>query len=399
MVAQAISQLESQWFPVCALSDLEPLWGEAALVSSGHTSTEQIALFRLPDDRVFAVSNADPATGAFVMSRGIVGSRGDRPTIASPLHKDVFDLQSGRCFTSPSLRLHTWRVRITNGVVEVARRPVLVAASHGTSDGKGQRAIADLVQAVREARPELTVVDAFVDVQQPDVPAAVASLASSSSAAVVPLLLSAGYHVHVDLAEAAKAASHEVVTSGALGPDRRLASVLARRLSEIGLSDVGLSAGGLHASDRVMLIAAGSSDASAVDDCHEMGRLLSVELRMPVTVCFLSASLPRAVEAIAAERATYPGKRIVAASYLLAPGYFATLAAEAGADATTAPLLRDDEDPPHELVEIVCDLYETALCETALHETALHETALCEKALCETALCETALCETARHQC
>src|SRR5690606_19701714 len=44
-----------------------------------------------------AVSNRDPYTGAQVMARGIVGTRDDAPTVASPLHKQVFDLRTGLC--------------------------------------------------------------------------------------------------------------------------------------------------------------------------------------------------------------------------------------------------------------------------------------------------------------
>uniref|UniRef100_UPI0037C17617 nitrite reductase (NAD(P)H) small subunit n=1 Tax=Clavibacter sp. MX14-G9D TaxID=3064656 RepID=UPI0037C17617 len=73
------------WLAVCRLDQLEPLWGEAALVGG-----DQVALLRLPDGSVRAVGHADPATGAHVMARGIVGSRGGRTTLASPLHKDVF---------------------------------------------------------------------------------------------------------------------------------------------------------------------------------------------------------------------------------------------------------------------------------------------------------------------
>lgn len=103
------------WTAVCRVDDLEPLWGEAAIVAG-----DQIALFRLADDRLFAVSNVDPATQAAVMSRGIVGSRGDRPTIASPLLKDLYELETGRCLTKPDLALSTWRVRVDGDVVHVA---------------------------------------------------------------------------------------------------------------------------------------------------------------------------------------------------------------------------------------------------------------------------------------
>lgn len=334
------------WVPVCGRVELEPLWGEAALVGD-----VQLALFLLPDGRVFAVSNLDPATGAAVMSRGIVGSRlvdgEQRATIASPLHKDVFDLETGRCYTKDALRLPTWAVRENDGVVEVAQRTALIAASHGTSDPAGRLAVARLVDAVRSANPAITVLDSFVDVQQPDVPTVLDSLEDERPAVVVPLLLSAGYHVHVDLAEAAEEADRPVAVTGALGPDPRLAAVLARRLAEAGLAE----------GDRVVLAAAGSSDARAVADCHTTGRLLETVLGREVTVSFISAARPRVKDAVVAEREGHPGSRVFVATYLLAPGYFADLASAAGGDVTSAPLLTATDEPPVELVRITAELF------------------------------------------
>jgi nitrite reductase (NADH) small subunit len=105
----------SGWHRVCAIDELEPAWGEAALV--GGT---QVALFRTTPDEVLAVSQQDPATLSNVMARGIVGSRGSRPTIASPLHKEVYDLETGECFTNPELRLATYSTRLVDGYLEVA---------------------------------------------------------------------------------------------------------------------------------------------------------------------------------------------------------------------------------------------------------------------------------------
>jgi nitrite reductase (NADH) small subunit len=96
------------------VDDLELSWGEAALVAG-----RQLALFRTGPAEVFAVAHEDPATGAHVMARGILGSRGTRPTIASPLHKEVYDLETGECFSNPGLGLATFSARITDGFVEV----------------------------------------------------------------------------------------------------------------------------------------------------------------------------------------------------------------------------------------------------------------------------------------
>lgn len=106
---------EASWTSVCLLEDLEEFWGEAALIEN-----EQVALFRLPGNILHAVGNIDPRTGAAVMARGIVGSRGARPTIASPLHKEVYDLETGAAF-SGTAGLPAYRARCVDGVVEVAR--------------------------------------------------------------------------------------------------------------------------------------------------------------------------------------------------------------------------------------------------------------------------------------
>ncbi|POH60637.1 nitrite reductase small subunit NirD [Arthrobacter glacialis] len=103
------------WVRVCRLDDLADSWGEAALVKG-----QQLALFRVGRGDVFAVSQADPATRAHVMSRGMVGSRGRTHTIASPLHKEVYSLATGECFGRPELHLGTYPVRVVDGVVEVS---------------------------------------------------------------------------------------------------------------------------------------------------------------------------------------------------------------------------------------------------------------------------------------
>ncbi|POH74939.1 nitrite reductase small subunit NirD [Arthrobacter glacialis] len=107
--------VDPAWVRVCRLDDLADSWGEAALVKG-----QQLALFRVGRGDVFAVSQADPATRAHVMSRGMVGSRGRTHTIASPLHKEVYSLATGECFGRPELHLGTYPVRVVDGVVEVS---------------------------------------------------------------------------------------------------------------------------------------------------------------------------------------------------------------------------------------------------------------------------------------
>jgi nitrite reductase (NADH) small subunit len=102
------------WRAVCPVDELEPAWPEAAMVDG-----RQIAVVRVESDEVYAVDHRDPKTASYVMARGIVGSRGDRPTIASPLLKQVYDLQTGACLDDPALALATYRTRIVGGMIEV----------------------------------------------------------------------------------------------------------------------------------------------------------------------------------------------------------------------------------------------------------------------------------------
>jgi sirohydrochlorin ferrochelatase len=236
--------------------------------------------------------------------------------------------------------------------------PALVGISHGTSSDEGRRAVRGLHDAVAaavaqrhpDASPAVRL--GHVDVEQPDVPATLASLEPGEPAVVVPLLLSAGYHVHVDLTEAVEAeAGRPVVLAGALGPDDRLAAVLMRRLEEAGLRE----------EDAIVLAVAGSSDRRAVDDCRDMAARLAGASGRDVALGFLSAAEPRLPAAVATARATAAGGgRVVVANYLLAPGFFDDLTRAAAADVTARPLLVPEEPAPRELVDIVLDRYAAA---------------------------------------
>ncbi|QEE61615.1 nitrite reductase small subunit NirD [Salinibacterium sp. dk2585] len=107
-----------QWHTVCSSSELESGWAVAALVGD-----RQVAI-AVVGGEVFAVSHLDPMSGAPVMARGIVGSRraegeGHRPTITSPLLKQVYDLRTGRCYNDPDLMLECYPTRVVDGMVEV----------------------------------------------------------------------------------------------------------------------------------------------------------------------------------------------------------------------------------------------------------------------------------------
>ena len=102
------------WVDVIADRELPAEIGVPALVGNAP-----VAVFRTHEGTVHALSNLDPKTGASVMARGIVGSRGDVPTVASPLYKHVFDLRTGRCLDDESLVLACYESRVRDGVIQV----------------------------------------------------------------------------------------------------------------------------------------------------------------------------------------------------------------------------------------------------------------------------------------
>ena len=193
------------------------------------------------------------------------------------------------------------------------RPPVLLAVAHGTRSAAGQAQIRDLVDRVACRRPELEVRLAYVDVQQPRVGEAI----RGRRAVVVPLLLSAGYHVRVDIAEAV--AANDAVAAPPLGPD----PVLTRSLRDR-----------IQGADAVVLAAAGSSDPAWRAD------VAGVAAELGAHVAYASGAERRVPDVVARLR-EQGARRITVAAYLLAEGLFYRSLHRAGADVVTPPLCAD----------------------------------------------------------
>ncbi len=103
---------------VCRYDDLPTGRGVAALLRDG----QQVALFRLDDGTVHAIDQRDPYSGANVMSRGLVGSRGDRDLVHSPMFKQAFDLRTGDALDDTAVTIAVFDVAILDGEVVVSRR-------------------------------------------------------------------------------------------------------------------------------------------------------------------------------------------------------------------------------------------------------------------------------------
>ena len=142
---------------------------------------------------------------------------------------------------------------------------------------------------------------------------------------VVPLLLSAGYHLGHDITGMAARAG--ALVAAPLGPDPGLIPALADRLA----------AAGVPAGTPVVLAAAGSADPRAIASTRSQAALLASHLQVPVLAAFASAGQPSVDEAVTA-LAARTGGPVAVASYLLAPGVFAGRLSASGAAWISAPL-------------------------------------------------------------
>ncbi|MET3920260.1 CbiX/SirB N-terminal domain-containing protein [Arthrobacter sp. UYEF20] len=224
--------------------------------------------------------------------------------------------------------------------------PILIACAHGTSSALGAAEVNALRDGIAALRSGLDVREAYVDVQAPGLPAVVAGLPAGETAVVVPLLLSVGYHVKVDIARAVKSRP-ETFAAAPLGPDARLVALLDQRLRAAGVTD----------DDAVILAAAGSSDATAAQNVEEIAGQLRALRPNEIVAAYGASAKPSVPDAVAAFREAVHGpRRVVIASYLLAPGFFHDQLAKAGADLVTAPLL-----PSPVLAEIALERFDAAL--------------------------------------
>jgi len=115
MTEPVSTAVDAQTFTaVCPVDAIDAESGVAALVGG-----VAVAVFKTYEGALFALSNFDPFSRASVLARGIVGTRGDVPFVASPMHKQAFDLRTGICLDDETVRVPTYEVRVVDGTVLV----------------------------------------------------------------------------------------------------------------------------------------------------------------------------------------------------------------------------------------------------------------------------------------
>jgi sirohydrochlorin ferrochelatase len=243
--------------------------------------------------------------------------------------------------------------------------PPLVAVAHGSRDPRAAATVTGLLAAVRELAPGLDVRAAFLDHCAPSVGQVLGSL-DGAPVTVVPLLLTAAYHAVADIPAQLAAATaarpgQRVAAAGTLGPHPRLLDALERRLAEAG---VDVTDARERAATSVVLAAAGSSHPAANATVAALAaRWARARGWRAVLPAYASAAAPTPAEAVGALRAAAAG-RVVVASYLLSPGYFADKI-RAGALAAGAAVVSPVLGAAPEVAEVVLERYAAAAGELA----------------------------------
>lgn len=190
--------------------------------------------------------------------------------------------------------------------------PELLVAAHGTRYAPGN-AVARHLAAAAARRLGVPVRAVYIELCRPLLADELAG--SRSPAAVLPLLLSTGFHVRTDLPAAAAAAPVRVSLGRPLGPDPLLAAAQVGRLLDAGA----------RRGQPVVMVAAGSRDPGARDDLAVAAALLATAWGGEVRLATVTGTGDRVADLV--------GPGVAVSPYLLAPGHFA---ARATAAATAA---------------------------------------------------------------
>lgn len=101
------------WVKVCKTDDILPFSGVAALIFG-----RQVAIFRVKNE-FYAISDYDPFSKAYVLSRGLIGDRAGVVKVASPIFKQSFSLATGECLDDPTVKLPTYPLQVLDNTIYI----------------------------------------------------------------------------------------------------------------------------------------------------------------------------------------------------------------------------------------------------------------------------------------
>ena len=209
----------------------------------------------------------------------------------------------------------------------MSNRP-LVLLAHGSRRPGPSSVLSRTAERVSTILPGVEVRTGYVELQPPDPATALEGLVDP---VVLPFFLARGYHVVHDVPAAVERHGSGTVT-GHLGVEEHLVEAVAQRLHE-----ASAPLGGLAGLDHIVLGAAGSRQAVALEEVETITRLLEARLGRRVTPAYLSAARPSVRDAVSSARAR-GARRVGVATYLLAEGRFHRALHSTGADVVAAPI-------------------------------------------------------------
>ena len=209
----------------------------------------------------------------------------------------------------------------------MSTRP-LVLLAHGSRRPGPSSVLSRTAERVRTILPEVEVRTGYIELQPPDPTTALEGLVNP---VVLPFFLARGHHVLNDVPAVVDRHGSGTVT-GHLGVEEHLVEAVAQRLQE-----ASAPLGGLPGLDHVVLGAAGSRQAAALEEVEAITHLLEARLGRKVTPAYLSAARPSVRYAVSSARAR-GARRVGVATYLLAEGRFHRTLHSTGADIVAAPI-------------------------------------------------------------
>ncbi|MEG8104336.1 MULTISPECIES: sirohydrochlorin chelatase [Actinomyces] len=209
----------------------------------------------------------------------------------------------------------------------MSTRP-LVLLAHGSRRPGPSSVLSRTAERVRTILPEVEVRTGYIELQPPDPTTALEGLVNP---VVLPFFLARGHHVLNDVPAVVDRHGSGTVT-GHLGIEEHLVEAVAQRLQE-----ASAPLGGLPGLDHVVLGAAGSRQAAALEEVEAITHLLEARLGRKVTPAYLSAARPCVRDAVSSARAQ-GARRVGVATYLLAEGRFHRTLHSTGADVVAAPI-------------------------------------------------------------
>ena len=195
---------------------------------------------------------------------------------------------------------------------------------------------------------------AYLGHAAPSLPQVMSAIEPDAQVTVLPLLLTAAYHSKTDIPRELARTRRPVSYGAPLGPHPLLLRALQRRLDEVVSGDPGQTG-----ETGLVLAAAGSSDPEANATIARLAARWQARGRwFAVRPAYASAADPAPAAAVAGLLAA-GASRVVVATYLLAPGFFADRiknASLAAGAAAVSPVLGASA----EVADVLLDRYEEA---------------------------------------